>query len=532
MLNELKRLNIITTKGKVNNNKDKIIAKNNDIAKKIEQSTNFLLGNNITLYERIYAILYELKSQPVCKNCQVPLRIDFSLKNYRDFCSAKCSINNKDQKNKRKTTSLRKYGTEHPCQSEAIKTKISESHKSHTTKQNTLHRQKRDETCIEKYGTTDPMKLQKFIEKRKQTCIKKYGVEYACQSPETRKKISSNHYKRMSGDINNQTTLETMNNTMSLREISKSLNVSPSVISSRFKKLSIPLKLHQYSLPEKEIKDFLEKEQKVKDIIVGFPLKGKKHIDMFLPEYNLGIEVDGVYWHSEKRGGKDREYHSEKTNECIKRGIQLIHIWDIEWNLKTNIVKSKLTNILGNSNRIFARNTKISRITSKEEFLFLEENHLQGGVYGKECYGLIYDNEIVSIMSFTKNRFSKSNEWELLRYCNKNYKTVVGGASKLFKHFILIHNPLKIISFSDRKWATGGLYKILDFKFEKNTSPNYWYFHENNTNKIFSRQKFQKHKLEKILPIYEEKHSEWDNMLKNGYDRIWDCGSQKWIWEA
>ena len=40
---------------------------------------------------------------------------------------------------------------------------------------------------------------------------------------------------------------------------------------------------------------------------------------------------------------------------------------------------------------------------------------------------------------------------------------------------------------------------------------------------------FQKHKLKKLLPLFDEKLSEWENMKNNGFDRIWDCGNDKWI---
>lgn len=47
-----------------------------------------------------------------------------------------------------------------------------------------------------------------------------------------------------------------------------------------------------------------------KDHIV---LRGKE-IDFYLPKYKIGIEYDGVYWHSEVY--KDKDYHLNKTLEC------------------------------------------------------------------------------------------------------------------------------------------------------------------------------------------------------------------------
>lgn len=42
--------------------------------------------------------------------------------------------------------------------------------------------------------------------------------------------------------------------------------------------------------------------------------------------------------------------------------------------------------------------------------------------------------------------------------------------------------------------------------------------------KLYNRMKFQKYKLEKLLPIFDQDKSEQENMFDNGYKRFWDCG--------
>jgi len=42
--------------------------------------------------------------------------------------------------------------------------------------------------------------------------------------------------------------------------------------------------------------------------------------------------------------------------------------------------------------------------------------------------------------------------------------------------------------------------------------------------------KFQKHKLEKMLDTFNPNLTEFENMKMNGYDRIWDCGNVKFVW--
>jgi hypothetical protein len=179
---------------------------------------------------------------------------------------------------------------------------------------------------------------------------------------------------------------------------------------------------------------------------------------------------------------------------------------------------------------IYARKCIISEITDEEKRTFLHDNHIQGDVQSKVNLGLKYNGKLVSVMTFGKSRFSTKYEYELLRYANVLNHSVIGGASRLFKHFIKLHHPSSIITYSDKRWNTGTLYKNLNFKFLHTSAPNYFYFKPNNILTLFSRIQFQKHKLAKKLDNFNPELTEWQNMVFNGYDRIWDCGNDVWIW--
>lgn len=84
---------------------------------------------------------------------------------------------------------------------------------------------------------------------------------------------------------------------------------------------------------------------------------------------------------------------------------------------------------------------------------FLNENHLHGYIDSKMKIGLFYNNELVSLMVFNKY----SDGYEILRFCNKINNIVVGGASKIFKHFLKKYNPLEIKTYVDRSISQGEL---------------------------------------------------------------------------
>lgn len=109
-------------------------------------------------------------------------------------------------------------------------------------------------------------------------------------------------------------------------------------------------------------------------------------------------------------------------------GIQLYQIFDIEYNdvVKKDIWLSMIRNKLGLSRRIYARKCEIKLPSKLEAKKFINENHMQGGdVPSNLVFGLYYDDELVSLMSFGKSRFNKSYDYELLRFCNRKNISVI-----------------------------------------------------------------------------------------------------------
>ena len=281
---------------------------------------------------------------------------------------------------------------------------------------------------------------------------------------------------------------------------------------------------------QKEIYDFIksilgnDKIILVNDKLEIYP----KELDIYIPSLKLGIEFNGLFWHSEITGNKNKVYHLNKTNSCIFKEIRLIHIFENEWIHQKNIIQSILKNILNKStNRIYARNCEIKDVNNDESNKFLDENHIQKHDKSIIKLGLYNNNDLVSIMTFAASRFDKKYEYEMIRFCNKTDTIIVGGANKLFSHFINTYHPSSIVSYSDRRYFSGNVYKKLGFQFEKNTPPNYFYICNHYT-ELKNRMNFQKYKLKKLLPTFDNNVSEWENMKNNGFDRIWDCGHSKW----
>lgn len=241
-----------------------------------------------------------------------------------------------------------------------------------------------------------------------------------------------------------------------------------------------------------------------------------KELDIYIPERHVAIEYNGTYWHSDKR--REKTYHYQKSLDCEKNGVRLIHIYEYEWKdpRKKPIIESLLKIALGIvDNKIYARDCEIRLITNKEAKPFNEKNHLQGHRNAQITYGLFYNGELVQLMSFSKTRFNRnlnnSDEWEIIRGCPGSNNIVVGGVSKLFKHFIKTHNPKKIFSYCDFNKFDGRGYEAIGMKFVGYTGPD----------------------LNWILPGYKvvsrspRKHSELQSAATG---KLWGAGSKKYLW--
>lgn len=250
-------------------------------------------------------------------------------------------------------------------------------------------------------------------------------------------------------------------------------------------------------------------------------------LDIFIPNKNVAIEFDGLYWHSDEC--VDKDYHVNKTNLCFDKGIRLIHVFEDEWLYKKQIVKSRINAILGlTPYKIQARKCAVKEIDAKSANRFIEKYHIQGSCQSSIRLGLFYKNRLCAVMTFSKSRFNKKYDWELLRYCTLSNFNVTGGGGKLLSYFRKNYTG-SIISYADKRWSDGNLYRQLGFNELKDSAPAYWYVKNKNR---YNRVLFQKHKLNCLLERFDENITECENMKLNGYRKIWDCGNKVFVFTS
>jgi len=489
-------------------------------------------------------IILPLTGEIFCGSCQ---RKQTNLKKY----GVENSSQAKETKEKTKQTNLKKYGSITPSGNKDISEKMRQTnlrrYGTNTPLQNNEIKIKARQTNIDKYGGPSPMcneeirgkskisnllnfgvehvlQNKEILHKARQTNLKKYGYLNASESDDIKNKITMSRRKRSFGNLlnrNNNLVVPLFNLEEYKGDEEKykwKCNECGLVFEDGINNGHIPRckncfpLMFGFSNKEKEVVEFvkslgIEVVENYRDIF---------EIDIYIPSHSLGIEFDGIYWHSDLY--KDNNYHLDKTNYFKKLGIDIIHIFEDEWNFKQEIVKSIVKSRLHLFDQIiYARKTEIKEVSSVEEREFLNNNHIQGYTPSSICLGLYYNNELVSLMSFGKSRFNKNYEWELLRFANKLNTKIIGGASKLFKNI----NLTNIISYCDIRYFTGEIYRTLGFNKIETSKPNYYYV---KNEERYNRMKYQKHKLKDLLENFDGNLTEKENMINNGFNRIYDCG--------
>lgn len=313
-------------------------------------------------------------------------------------------------------------------------------------------------------------------------------------------------------------------------------NVTYTYISQLIDKYEISDKINTKfgSSYEKEIYDeILKIKPGIKISIHDRTILRGNEIDLYLPEYKLGIEFNGNYWHSALF--KEQNYHQDKTIEAAKHRVRLISIFEYEWldwSTRNKLIGMIRSLIVQSENKIiYARNCEIRKVENGVEREFLYNYHLQKYVPSHVAYGLYENNQLISIMTFGKPRMDNNAEWEIIRYCSIPEVAVVGGAERLFKAFINEYKPKTVISYCDISKFIGNVYKKLKMKTSLSniTPPNYKWVNFG-TSEVVSRYKSQKQKLiEQGLGEYGETENEI--MTNLGYIKVYDCGNLKFKWE-
>jgi len=447
---------------------------------------------------------------------------------------ANSPLESKEIQEKIQNTNLKKYGVKYPLQNQNIQ------HKSHQTaikKYGDDYMQIARNAFLEKNNFQNPFVVHK--EKIKNSLLKKYNVDHPLKKDDIYKKsqktLKHNHGVYNPAQlhipvksyeiIEDKIQFKILCETYSLKELTSILNVSESIIWNRHNKYELDIySKKSRSQYEEEIAFWLDGQN------INYQRNYKinsKTVD-FLINNNVAIEFNGLYIHSEnsvygKKLKIDHKYHWRKFINCRDQNIKLFTIFEDEWNDRKEIIKNKILVLLNRADKgIGARKLTISPITSTQAIKFLNQYHLQGGIYSSVYLGAFENKELVSVMTFIKRN---NNQYELNRFAS-DFKIHSGLFSRMIKYFENNYDFNFIYSFSDNRWSWGDVYKNNGFEFNSSIKPDYFV-----TNYQLREHKFnwRKSRIKSRFNIDISNKTEIELIRELKWDRIWDCGKVKWI---
>lgn len=464
----------------------------------------------------------------------------------------------KDVREKSKQTMLDRYGAENIWGSEKGKASIKQTNLERRgveySFQDPAVRNKSKQTNLAKYGVEFPSQSEEFKEKVKQTCLEKfnhesylgskeyykvlderYGVTNVFQLPDVKEKIRLTHESKSDFEkaeivfLRQQTTLE--------RYGVKAWPFNEQNILDKYGSLEAYYQSRQASQEESNLRKYGVKNvwslPEVKERLRDHAISSKSHYENEVAEYlksigvtakksrkelhgleldfvfgKTAIEFNGNYWHSSLY--KPRNYHENKSKLCEEAGIDLMHIYEWEWNdprrkkILLSIIALKFGKI---PNRVYARQCEVRKIDNASVREFIDENHLQGFRRANVCYGLFKDNQLLQIMSFAHH---DKYQWEIIRGCPGSNNLVVGGVSKLFNHFIKEYDPDSVFSYCDFNKFNGKSYEAIGMKFIGYTGPDKTWLIDDKA-------------VQRSPKKYKEYKEQADAV-------IWGAGSKRYLW--
>ena len=311
-----------------------------------------------------------------------------------------------------------------------------------------------------------------------------------------------------------------------VNQISKSLCVNKNTIMIYVRKYDAKYSNRSTYL-ELEMAEFLNKCG-VKFIANDRTLIRPLELDFYMPDHNLAIEMNGIYWHSDIY--LDKNYHYKKYKTVKNTGNTLVQIDEWLWKTQNDKMKELVKARLGIKHKgVAARKCHVKKITNKIARPFLDTYHIQGHVNGSYVYGAsCSDGHLVGIMSFGKTR---NGRFELKRWCMDN-KTHAGLFSKVFKFAKSDIGFDEVVSFSDNRWFGGNLYEVNGFKNVGELKPDYQYFYNG---RLYSKQSFTKSKLRKrfsdnetVIGMLDSGCTEKQVTDHLNIYRFWNAGRIEW----
>lgn len=438
-------------------------------------------------------------------------------------------------KQKREDTTLARYGVKNASSSDIVKERrrdtVRERYGVDCVLESPEVREKMKDTIRERYGVESVMQNPAFVEKAKRTSMERYGATSFLSSIYRQEMLSdmsaaygvditSPHQVIIDPEsmriLRSRDSLKDAYENKTIQELADFLGVCYTTASRALKAHEIEANIFSRSKAEFELEEYIGS--------LGFFVicNDRKtfgvEVDLYVPEVNLAIEFNGIYWHSSIF--KTPSFHQSKSLAAHNKGAKMLHIWEDDWIAedKKEIILAKIRAFLGYTDRVFARKTEVREVDSGTAKEFMERTHIQGYKASTVYYALYYKDVIVCMLGMT----DRNGEWVIDRFSSSC--SVIGGFSKLLSFFKRNNEWKEIFTYASMDYGFGDMYSTVGFASEGFTEPGLWF--TDGKQRRFPRSMFMKSKLYDMFDDYEGQHV--NSFLESkGIHRIHDSGSMR-----
>lgn len=312
----------------------------------------------------MYRVLHNIEAIPKCPYCENKVELLSNTSGFAKTCKEHRNLymsdkiksmtpeQKKAREEKRRATSLEKYGVDDPNRSPIVRNKIKE-------------------TNIKKYGVGCSFQAEEVKEKIKEGNIRSHGYDNPMKNPEIRERVSQSNRETYNAnkeeklrksnwkdkseetiailkdpEVFRQTVLDHYD--MSVKQLADFIGISSFMCLKHLHQLGFEnfiSKSNSYSQPEEDmlayVKSLLPNLSDNEILRNNRTVISPKELDIYIPSMNIALEFNGSYWHSleklEEKGGID--YHKDKSVACSEKGIRLLHIYEPDW--EEDILKQK-----------------------------------------------------------------------------------------------------------------------------------------------------------------------------------------------
>lgn len=444
-----------------------------------------------------------------CKNfkecgCKTILKSNSMKENCKNRSKEAINLANE----KRKETCLERYGEENVMHSDEIKERKDDLFFEKYGVRNPAHldsvKTKRADTCMEKYGVKTNLLIEGFNEFHDNKLFEEEGIYKTTQrhfSELTREIIFDK--EKLSEVIKNKTYLDIFvffegnitlkaiknhikkNDLMYLIDTSKIINFKTNNNNAEifgnkekfiketngktFRQIMEDLKVKDESnlltfityhncqkiikniptrgsVEQRQIEYFLEDNNI--EIITNkrYNFMNGKEIDIMIPELNIGIEYNGLFWHNINNQKIHMNYHYDKYNMCKQNNIQLLQIQSYELTLNEKYVKSYITHYILKQSKSLPKDCQILELSENNAKMFYKQNSiLEENIENCKHFSIVKNNKTFGVFSYRENK----NEIVLVKYSAKLFYNIDQLEEIIFsilkdKDIIYYHDNSKI----------------------------------------------------------------------------------------